>query len=758
MTLTSWTRGWAQGALILLLSAGPAAPAAAAPACVRGTIVDAVTGAPLAHVLVSVDGLALDARSDEQGAFEICGMPAGPRRLIVSVVGYILVRRDVTVGRDTAMLTIPLAPGTGTYTETVSVQGEAVEPASRGVPSRRVLGSAELQDLRGVLADDPYRAVQALPGVAATDDFRSEFSVRGLGYRQVGVVLDGVETPALLHVVGGGNERSGSVATINSDILERVSLLSGGYPQRYGGHLGAQLEFETREGSRLRRQLRAAVSGTNASVVAEGPIGHEGRGSWLVSARKSYLDLIISRVVEDHDFAFGFTDVHGKLGWDLTPRQHLQVNVVAGWSNLDRERSGLGANSLSRGSTDSALSSLRWTFTPSSTVIVSQTVSAVSAGFVNRNREAYLLDRGHRSDLTWRGDATVSLGTRWLLEAGGDVQRLTEDRREQRVLGGTGQPEVRDEWDADAWRGSAYAQARVALPRAAAVNAGARIDRWGTIDGSSVSPWLQLEMPLSRSFGLRAGTGGYRQAADLDQVSGVRGGVDLDPERAWQADIGVAHQVSSLVSWEAVVYTRRERDVLRLPDSERRLVDGHVVPESATSQWENALTGSARGVEVLVHRRTPNGLSGWIAYAWGRARYEDDARGESFWSDFDQRHTFNAYAHYRLTDRTSLAVKLRIGSNYPLKGYIEWRDGEYWVSSARNVARLPVYHRLDLRANRTFRVHDTRVTLFAELLNAYDHTNRRLGDPVLASPDGRLRRVTETLIPIVPSAGVLVEF
>jgi len=41
-----------------------------------------------------------------------------------------------------------------------------------------VLGSRELLALRGLIADDPFRAVQMLPGVSTGDDFRAEFALR----------------------------------------------------------------------------------------------------------------------------------------------------------------------------------------------------------------------------------------------------------------------------------------------------------------------------------------------------------------------------------------------------------------------------------------------------------------------------------------------------------------------------------------------------------------------------------------------------
>ena len=64
-----------------------------------------------------------------------------------------------------------------------------------------MLGSADIQNLRGVLADDPLRAVQVLPGVATGDDLRSEFSVRGSDFCHMNLTVDGFSTPFLLHTV-----------------------------------------------------------------------------------------------------------------------------------------------------------------------------------------------------------------------------------------------------------------------------------------------------------------------------------------------------------------------------------------------------------------------------------------------------------------------------------------------------------------------------------------------------------------------------
>ena len=153
-----------------------------------------------------------------------------------------------------------------------------------------------------------------------------------------------------------------------------------------------------------------------------------------------------------------------------------------------------------------------------------------------------------------------------------------------------------------------------------------------------------------------------------------------------------------------------------------------------------------------------HGVSGWISYAYARTRDTDTRTGESFWGDADQRHTFNAYAAVRRSERASFVAKLRIGSNFPITGYIAESGGGYVVTDRRNTARLPVYARLDLRANRAFAIRAHRLTLFAEVLNVLNRDNVRYQPPAINFLTRAATRPFDTMLPIIPSAGLLIEF
>src|SRR3954453_21149613 len=381
------------------------------PGIISGRVVDARTGAGIDKVLVLIEKGGPSTQTDAAGTFRIASIPPGPHKLYVSVVGYILVRRDVQVAAGAVLdLTIPLSEGTGTYTETVTVAADPFRRADPGVAAQQVLGSADIQNLRGGLADDPLRAVQVLPGVSAADDLRSEFSVRGSPFTHLNMTVEGFSTPYLLHTVRAVEDQSssGSVAMINSDILQDVTLLNGGYPQRYGDRTGAEVDFRLREGSRERRQLRVAVSGTNASVVGEGPIGHSRRGSWLVSARQSYLQLLVERLLDDSDgFNFSFSDTQGKVVFDVSPSQRVEFTVLAGHSKLEERREDLDSQDLFTGRNGSVIGIGSGRLTRARGVFTARVLSSFNE-FSNQALDAVKLDDGHDKEVAGRVDASVT--------------------------------------------------------------------------------------------------------------------------------------------------------------------------------------------------------------------------------------------------------------------------------------------------------------------------------------------------------------
>jgi hypothetical protein len=232
----------------------------------------------------------------------------------------------------------------------------------------------------------------------------------------------------------------------------------------------------------------------------------------------------------------------------------------------------------------------------------------------------------------------------------------------------------------------------------------------------------------------------------------------MRPERAVHADLGIEHRWSPSTRFQLTLYNRQDEDMIRRPAADTRLVDGRLVRGSLSGPYANRLDGYSRGIEALVQRSSPLALSGWFSYAYGRNRYRDVVSSEQYWGDLDQRHTVNAYALYRFSHRFSGSVKFRMGTNFPIPGYYAREGDRYFVSSQRNSARLPSYARLDLRANRTFDWSRSRLTLFVEVLNVLNRANVRFNPPRVSTATREVTRLFDSLVPVVPSAGLLFEF
>jgi hypothetical protein len=269
---------------------------------------------------------------------------------------------------------------------------------------------------------------------------------------------------------------------------------------------------------------------------------------------------------------------------------------------------------------------------------------------------------------------------------------------------------------------------------------------------------MQAEWRLTPALTVRGGTGIYRQFPDFEQVVGSLAARSARPERADQYDLGLEHRLSDSLRWQVALYDRQENGRFARPGADTRLVAGTVVRGSTSAAYEQRLDGYARGIEVLLQRKSPNGFSGWLSYSYGKNRYRDRITRQSYWGDLDQRHTINVYAFYRASDRASFSAKLRTGSNVPLPGYYVQQGSAYYIGEARNDERLPLYARLDLRANRTFNWSHRRLTLFAEVINVLNRDNYRYDPPGVNSRTGSVSGLFDPLVPIVPSAGVLIEF
>lgn len=741
-------------------AAAQAVPASAA--AIRVLVVEARTGAPLPGVMVRLLPGNLEQQTDADGRVTLPAPKPGSYRLQVSLVSFAYLERTLVVEAGKPIdLTIPLAEGSGAVEEHVTVRGDETFGAREpGAVSQSTIGGAEMRDLRGVAMDDPLRAVQALPGVASSNDFSAIFSVRGQAPRKTQMLLDGVPaSAALMHTVD--NPEWGSGSLLNGEVLEGATLLRGAYPQRYGGGVGPQLQLRTRNGSTDRVRVQGLVSGSAASGIVEGPIGRDGRGSWLAEARQSYIGLLVNALQSEEDKASGetgtfwFFDAMAKGNYALTPAHRLEAVALGGYFNLDFEENEPDPFDMRKGTNRSTVQyvGLQSTFGPR--LVLQQRGYVVTNRMTGSNQDREILATNSLQTFGYRADLTATLASAWSIDAGGSVD--TTRQKFENLAVPVGQDVYqREHYDARANAQSAYAQVRWQGPHAVSVSAGNRIDHASLSDSVTSSPWAQAEWALTPDTLVRGGIALAHEAPTIEQARGLYAGTALKSERVWTTDFSVERRLHGSTRVVGTVFTRRERDVIFRRDAEPRLVNGVEVPSSTTTRFENALRGSSHGYEIMLQRRTAGRVNGWVSYAYAKTEYRDPLRGETFRGDYDQPHTFNAHLTYRISHKQNIGVKYTYGSNFPVRGY--YRAGPilddddktptYVVGGVRNETRLPLYSRVDLRYNRTFTYGRSRMTLFAEVMNLTNHAN--------FGPTGV--GAVEKMFPLLPSAGLLWEF
>jgi hypothetical protein len=723
----------------------------------KGRVIDARTGEAIAKALVSIREHQLETRTDAAGTFELRGVPAGAAELYVTTVGYGLVKKPIAVaGPGPTEVTVLLGQDAIKRSEEVEVTTSPFEETEPGAPAEDTLDNLELRNLSSVIADDSLRAVQTLPGVVTGDDFNATFSVRGFGFENVGLYIDGVLTQSPFHTIRDVNDGY-SLSILNGDLVEAVSLVSSGPPARYGDRVGAALSVQTRDGSFERRVTRAHLGAAGVSFSSEGPLGSGKHSSWLVGGRKSFLDYVINRIEEDPSFVVGYHDLQAKLT-HRAGAQQWSLFLLYGDALWKENEPGQSRNSIARAAAGTQLMSARWRFTPGSRTALVWTAYATRETGRNTNRGDELLFRSAAWQSGLRGDLTLKLGQRHSLESGLLLRRLQEDGAAFFAEGpATTRPVYL--YDRPSWQPGGYLQDTLSLfGDRLKLTLGARFDAWSITGQELFLPRASASLALSANSKLSAGVGGYAQFPSLARLYGELGNPELEAERSRHYLVAYERLLGAGLRMRVEAYAQEERSRLFVPDSEFRLVAGRLTRPSLDARFENSASGHSRGVELLLQRRSANGLAGWISYAFGRTRLHDAVTGARFDSDHDQRHTVNGYASYRVNDRWNLSAKYRYGSNVPIVGFYRSVTGGTALGEERNLLRVPAYSRLDVRANRAFFFKRSKMTLYAEVSNLLNRTHYRYSDTSLDTRTQRVFFDTDTLFPILPAAGVTIEF
>jgi hypothetical protein len=735
------------------------------PGEVRGSVVDARGGEAISNVEIQLVGGSYRATTDAAGHFRIASVAAGDYTLNVSTVGYRLIRRQFHLDPgETKEFEVVLSPDTFRQTDSVEVQAGPFDIPKPDSPSALVLAGNDAKNLASVLADDPLRAVQGLPGVSSNNDFDARFSLRGADYSRIGLYLDGILLHEPFHTLQG-QAVSGSATAFNGDMVEELELHSGAWPARFEDRSGGVLDVHTREGRRTGDSFRVAASASNAGVMAEGPLGKNKRGSWLAGARKSYLQYIFQRTFPDTNFIFGFEDVQGRLSYDLTPKNNVSLYVLESFSSLDRhtDLSKLGVNSLVGAGYHYTLANLGWRYAATEKLLVTSHAAWMREKFDNTQPQRLPLAAGHYGEWVWNGSATWMWNARNPLDMGASVRRLRDNGFYNQYQTNSPLPRLLDRYNGTAFREGGYAQ-QSWIPWNGRVHltVGVRWDHHSLDDITALSPETSLSFMVTAATRIQLGWGQYVQYPEVAMLTSTVGALGLLPMRSNQVIAAVEQRIGERTRVRVEFYNRADRDLPFKPLYDPRLISAKVFNPPANARYMNSLRGYARGFEVFLQRSSANRVTGWVSYAFGRTGMRDggEPAGSSnhFPSEWDQRHTVNVYLGYRLKPTVNLSLRHSYGSGFPMPGFFQKSGSLYYLTNIRNGLRMEPYSRTDFRVNKSWTRDRWKVTLYGEVINLANRTNY-----IFDSFNGYNSRTAQafvtrdTTFPILPSAGIVFE-
>jgi hypothetical protein len=667
----------------------------------RGTVLDALSGKPIEGAGVKAGDAQVS--TGPEGGFEI-SLDSESVTLQVDAAGYLGTSVAVTSGL-VGPVEIRLFPRND-FVETVQVRAASIdqdEPSAYQVSPREVLQVAGS-------ADNIFRTLDTLPGVAAVEDFGSRLSVRGGSPDQNLTIMDGVEIHDPFRLAG-------LTSAFNPEIIDHFELTAGGFGAKYGDRLSSILVVDNRIPSRNFGGT-ASVSITDANVVLEGAIPGTESGSWLLTGRRTYYDLVAG-LTSDENLP-SFEDFQAQATWALGPGRRVSFVALRSReeSDFDLHRgSGDGAALVTDAGNDLVSASFDWL--PGRSLASSTTLSwyrnrdvadvngtllqpakrsnspdpaiAVRLDEVIFDRSFLVSDGSARQDFTWEA------GSRNTLELGAELHFLAtevewvsqgEDRNVQEantssVRGGAGLPDFLDS-KLSSTRGAAWIQDHFRLSPRFSIEPGLRLD-WSTANRrSTLSPRFAARFDLGSGTALRAALGRYTQSPGYEKLIhsdffvDLSGAPELRYEEATHVVLGLEKELGPAFALRIEGYYKDFSDLVvgRLETEAERLarVARYDFPEELQSSIpeapiittvpSNDSDGRAYGVDFYLAREDPSArVAGWVSYTFGKA--ERDAYSRTYPLEYDRRHSFDLVGRYRWSERFDIALTARLASGFP---------------------------------------------------------------------------------------------
>ena len=755
-----------------------AASSAAAQDVPEGTILGRITGPnrePVARALIEILDTGISSVSDDEGRFAIREIPTGVYSLRAGALGYrpvLLSNQIVGSGKPlTVQIELPAQP---IELETIEVapsffaEEEKEEPANT-----RTLDAVDTRRAPGVI-EDVVRSVSLLPGVAVTSPGRNDLAVRGGAPYESLFIVDGIEVPNINHF-GSQGSTGGPLSLINIEFVRETEFASGGMGVRFGDRTASVTDIRLREGSTDALAGTLNLSATGAGVILEGPIGSG--GSFLFSARRSYLDLLFNAA--GFSFVPSYWDFQLKTNHRLSDRDRLSFLFVGALDdiafNTEDEEDEYDNSRTIAPNVRQYFAGLTWdrlfgasrlevtlgrTFTSFETT---QTILGDPPQEILRN----FSDEGENGlRVEWASDPSKKLA--WTLgnslkyasDLTYDVQLAGEVRTD---ASGSPRPLAVDT-SFTAFRNATYAEAAVRATDRIRITGGLRADWYDFIDdGFRLSPRLGATWQVGATTSLRGSLGRYVQPPSYIWLIGDPSNPEnLTPIVSDQATLGIERRIRPDLRVQLEGYYKKYEDYpARVFRPQAVLAPTGF--EDATNDIPFGLepllsdgTGRSYGAELFLQKRLSDiPIYGLLSLSLGRAEYAS-LEGVDRPGTYDTRFIGSISTGWRINPKWEVSGKFRLATGLPTTPFITSgpETGQRDWTQYNEGERFPTFHALDLRVDRRFSFQSWQLEVYLDVQNVYGRNNISAvrWDPRTNEPE-----FNESL-GVLPTIGINVEF
>ncbi|HMJ68079.1 MAG TPA: carboxypeptidase-like regulatory domain-containing protein [Cyclobacteriaceae bacterium] len=764
-----------------------------AQAVLSGTVKEINTGEhiPYCHVLVNNSA---GAAANSYGFFSVEIPKNTTVELRFTAIGYNPFITSLSTEADT-VLSIRLSPKTQTLDEVVvnSVTDESIMRADGEIQ----LPIAVVKTAPLLLGEkDAMKVLQTLPGVLRGAEGSTALYVRGGTPGQNLIMLDGAP-------VYNANHLFGFFSVFNADALKSVSFWKSGMPARYGGRLSSVVDIQIKEGNKEKFTGAGGIGLLSSRLTVEGPI-HKGKGSFIASARRSYLDLVTAPFMTGgNKQAYNFIDLNLKANYEINSKNKIFISSYFGSDHLIIAEKEVAGNTT--GSTSQSRADLSWgnaTVTARWNHLVNQKMflnsSLIYSGFNFKLENKFQRDgltprnefQSYRSlvkDLSAKVALNYFLNSKHTIESGlemtshfftpimhrkADFVKEQFSDRTERTTALEGVIHIGDTW---------------AVSPNAILQYGVR----GTIFNSMGKTFMRAEPRVRATYSLKHSVSIFGSYSRINQFihllsnTGIGLSTDLwvpatpliKPQQSDQFAIGILksfQEPALTISFET--YRKYMRHIISYSENATFL---SISDSESEYDWQNNIVagnGKSYGSEILIEKKT-NKFTGWIAYtlSWTVHQFNELNQGKSFFPRHDARHAINTVLSYKISPRIHLSANWVFTSGNALtvpQGYYptittNFLQPQLLASTVpyfglRNSYRSEPSHRLDVG----IQFHKTRKHFkrYWEIgvFNVYNRKNPfyyYLERTYYPGPDVNIIDLKKrSLLPIIPSVSYNFEF